>query len=60
MDEAYSFLCLSISRDLIFHITRLKTLKEIWDKLASLLDKQDDLRIYQLENKLVSLNPDNY
>ena len=57
MDEAYGFLCLSISRDLLFHITGLKTPKEIWDQLATLFDKQDDLRIYQLENEIISINP---
>ena len=60
MDEAFGFLCLSISKDLLFHISRLKTPKEIWDQLASLYDKQDDLRIYQLENELISLQPGNF
>ena len=32
-DEAFGFLCLSISRDLLFHLTDLKTRKGIWDKL---------------------------
>ena len=31
LDEAYSFLCLPISKDLLFHITGLKTPKEIWN-----------------------------
>ena len=48
---------LSISRDLLFHINGLKTPKQVWDKLASLFDKQDDLRIYQLENELISFHP---
>ena len=60
LDEAYGFLCLSISKDLLFHITGLKTPKEIWDQLASLFDKKDDLRIYQLENELISLDPGNF
>ena len=47
-DEAFSFLCLSISRDLLFHLTGLKTPKEIWDKLETLYGKKDDLRVYQL------------
>ena len=29
MDEAYSFLCLSISKDILFHLLILKTLKYI-------------------------------
>ena len=32
-DEAFGFLCLSISLDLLFHLSGLKTPKEIWDKL---------------------------
>ena len=36
-DEAFGFLCLSISRDIIFHLSRLKTPKEISDKLADTL-----------------------
>ena len=49
--------CLSISRDILFHINGLKTPKEVWDNLSSLFDKQDDLRVYQLENGLISLHP---
>ena len=45
-DEAFDFLCLSISQDLLFHLTYLKKPKEIWDKLESLYGKHDDLRIY--------------
>ena len=40
LDEAHGYLFSSVSRDLRFHIQGLKTLKEIWDKLASLFDKQ--------------------
>ena len=60
LDEAYKFLCLSISRDLIFHIKGLNTPKEFWDKLSSLFEKQDDMRIYQLKNELISLHPSNF
>ena len=60
LDEAYGFLCLSISKDILFHIMGLKTPKEIWDHLASLFDKQDDLQIYQLDNEMISLNPGKY
>ena len=45
-DEAFRFLCLSISQDLLFHLSGLKTPKEIWDKLETLYGKQDDLRVY--------------
>ena len=42
-DEAFGFLCLSISRDLLFHLAGLKTPKEIWDKLETLYGKKDEL-----------------
>ena len=38
-DEAFRFLCLSISWDLLFHVSGLKTPKEIWDKLEILCGK---------------------
>ena len=60
LDEAYGCLCLSTSRDILFHIKGLKTPKEIWDKFASLFEKQDDLRIYELKNELISLHPANF
>ena len=59
-DEAFSFLCLSISEDLLIHLMDLNTLKEIWNKLESLYGKHDDLRVYQLENELMSLQPSNF
>ena len=46
LDEAYGCLCLSIPRDLLFYVNGLQTHKQVWDNLASLFDKQDDLRIY--------------
>ena len=60
LDEAYGCLCLSISRDLLFHINGLKTPKEVLDNISSFFDKQYDLRIYQLENELISLHPSNF
>ena len=59
-DESFGFLCISISQELLFHITDLKTLKEIWDKSESLYGKHDDLRVYQLKNELMSLQPSNF
>ena len=60
MDEAFGFMCMSVSKDLHFHVTGLKNPKEIWDKLVDLFDKQDDVRICQLENELISLHPINF
>ena len=38
-DEEFGLLCLSVSQDLLFHLSRLKTPKEIWDKLEPLYGK---------------------
>ena len=48
LDEAHGHLLSSVSKDLWFHIQELKTPKEVWDKIASLFDKQDEMRIHQL------------
>ena len=37
----------------------MNTPKQVWDKLSSLFDKQDDLRIYQVKND-TSLHPTNF
>ena len=34
--------------------------KDVWDKIASLFENQDDLRIYHLENDLISFNLTNF
>ena len=60
MDEALGLLCLSISKELNFHVNGLKNPKEIWDKIVDLFDKQDVMRIYRLENELISLHPNNF
>ena len=60
LDEAHGHLLSSVSRDLRFHIQELKTPKEVWDKIFSLFDKQDEMRIHQLENDLITLNPSNF
>ena len=46
LDEAIGLMQFSISRDLQFHIQDLETPKEVWDRLASLFDKHDEMRIH--------------
>ena len=43
LDEAFGFMCIHISRELLFHLDGLKTQKEVWDKLESLFGKQDEI-----------------
>jgi hypothetical protein len=50
-------ICLSISRYLLFHVSRATTPNVVWTTLEGLFDKQDAMRVHQLENELISINP---
>ena len=43
-DEAYGLLCLSISRDLLFHLDGLNSPDQVWEKLSELFGKIDEMR----------------
>ena len=60
LDEDYGYVCLSISKDIIFHLNGLKTPKEVWEQLSKLFGKKYDMRDFQLENELISINPRNF
>ena len=50
LDEAYVFLCLSISPNLLFHLYGLtQTPKQLWSKIESHFAVQDDVRAHQGE-----------
>ena len=51
-DDAYGILCLSISRDLLFHLDGLKSPIEMWEKLVNIFGKIDEMRGHQIENEL--------
>ena len=59
-DEAYSLLCLSISRDLLFHLDSLKSPNEVWDELKYIFGKKNEMRGHQIKNELISLNPSSF
>ena len=59
-DEAYGLLCLSISRDLLFHLDGFTSPNEVWEKLEELFGKIDEMRGHQLENELISLSPSSF
>ena len=40
MDEVYGLLCLSISRDLLFHLDGLTSTNEVWEKIEDILERQ--------------------
>ena len=43
-DEAYGLLCLTISRDLLFHVDELTAPNEVWENLVDLFGKTDEMR----------------
>ena len=43
-DEAYGLLCLSISRDLLFHLDGLTSPNEVWEKLVEIFGKIYEMR----------------
>ena len=57
LDEDYILLFLSISPNLIFHLDGLTTPNQVWTKIDSLFGYQDEIRVHQLENELLSLIP---
>ena len=59
-DEAYGLFCLSISRDLLFHLDSLTSPNEVWEKLEGIFGKTDEMRRNQLENELISLSPNSF
>ena len=58
--EAYGVLCLSISRDLLFHLDGLTSSNEVWEKLTDIFGKTDEMRGHQIENDLISLSPNSF
>ena len=59
-DEAYGILCLSISRDLLFHLDGLTSWNEVWEKLVDIFCKIDEMRGHKIKNELISLSPSSF
>ena len=59
-DEVYGLLCLSISRDLLFHLDGLTSSNEVWEKLVEIFGKPDEMKGHQIENELISLSPSSF
>ena len=60
IDEAYGLLCLSISKDLLFHLDGLTSPNEVWEKIQTLFRNTNKMRGHQLENDLISLILSNF
>ena len=48
-DEAYGLLCLSISRDLLFHLDGLTSPDQVWEKISDIFGKTYEMRRHQIE-----------
>ena len=59
LDEYFGFMCIHISRVLLFYIYGLKTPREVWKNIESLLGKQDEIRMHIIENEVIYLEPNN-
>ena len=51
---------MSISIDLLFHISGIDEPDKSWEKLESMFGKHNEIRGHQLENELLSLNPNDF
>ena len=56
LDEEIGLICLSISRELLFHVSGATTPDAVQTTLEGLFGKQDEMRVHQLENELISLS----
>ena len=59
-DEARGLIGMSISIDLRFHIYEMDEFDKAWKKLESMFGKHNEIRGHQLENELISLNPNDF
>ena len=60
LDEAFGMLCLSILREIMFHVTNISTPNEFWIRLEDLFGNTDELRGHWLENELITMSPAHY
>ena len=49
-DEAYGIFCLSISRELLFHIDALTSPNEVWENIEDIFGKRYEMRGHQTKN----------
>ena len=53
-------LCLSISRDLLFHLDGLTSPNEVWENIFEIFGKIDEMRGHHIENEFISLSPNSF
>ena len=59
-DQDCGLIGMSISPDLRFHLDGLDSPVKAWEKLNSVFGIKNEIRAFQLENELLTLNPSNF
>ena len=59
-DQARGLIGTFISSNLIFHLDGLDSPVEAWEKLHNVFGLKYEIRSYQLENELLTLDPNNF
>ena len=59
-DQARGLIGMSIAQDLRFHILDIDTPDEALEKLKTVFGIQNQIRAHQLENELLTLDPNNF
>ena len=60
LDEEFMMVCLSILRNILFHVDNITTPNEVWLNLKSLFGNTYEMRGHQLENELITLSPNHF
>ena len=60
IDEAFGFMCIHISRELLFYLDGFRTPKEVWENIESLFGKHYEMRGHILENEMIILKPNKF
>ena len=58
--EAYGIFCMSILRDLLFHLDGLTSPNEVWENLVEIFGKTNEVRGHQIKNEMISLSPSSF
>ena len=59
-DQAQGLIGISIAQDLLFHILDIDTHHEALEKINTVFGIQNQIRVHQLENEFLTLDPNNF
>ena len=59
-DQVHGLIGMSILPEIIFHLDGLDSPIKYWDKLNTIFGIKNEIRVFQLENELLTLDPSNF